>query len=98
MADLIKCPFCGEDDFDQVGLKSHLLGGARWFGEASGCDGWIAADTDEGWAEHAAALRVASDMSRQQARSAADSHEQVAAKDNGPTQNPVEIQAPGHPL
>ncbi len=21
---LIKCPFCGEDDFDPIGLKDHL--------------------------------------------------------------------------
>ena len=24
MEDLIKCPFCGEDDFDLIGLKTHL--------------------------------------------------------------------------
>lgn len=24
---LIKCPFCGEDDFDLVGLKIHLMNG-----------------------------------------------------------------------
>ena len=22
--DLIECPFCGEDDFDLIGLKNHL--------------------------------------------------------------------------
>ena len=25
--DLMSCPFCGEDDFDLVGLKSHLVHG-----------------------------------------------------------------------
>jgi len=28
----IACPFCGEDDFDKVGLKNHLL---RYCGEFS---------------------------------------------------------------
>jgi hypothetical protein len=23
----VKCPFCNEDDFDDLGLKSHLLNG-----------------------------------------------------------------------
>ena len=22
---MIKCPFCGEDDFDKIGLKIHLV-------------------------------------------------------------------------
>lgn len=25
MQELIKCPFCGEEGFDRVGLKGHLL-------------------------------------------------------------------------
>ena len=25
MNEYIKCPFCGEDDFDLIGLKNHLL-------------------------------------------------------------------------
>lgn len=24
MSDYIKCPFCGEDDFDLIGLKNHF--------------------------------------------------------------------------
>jgi hypothetical protein len=27
MVDFIKCPFCGEDDFDLIGLKTHLTNG-----------------------------------------------------------------------
>ena len=27
MNDLVDCPFCGESDFDLVGLKSHLQNG-----------------------------------------------------------------------
>lgn len=26
--EVIECPFCGEKDFDLVGLKGHLLSGA----------------------------------------------------------------------
>jgi len=25
LSDIVRCPFCGEDGFDLVGLKSHLL-------------------------------------------------------------------------
>lgn len=25
--DLLECPFCGEDDFDKIGLKYHLQNG-----------------------------------------------------------------------
>lgn len=28
---LIECPFCGEKDFDLVGLKSHLLNSCEVF-------------------------------------------------------------------
>ena len=31
----MKCPFCGEDDFDEVGLKAHLTGEGMMFG--TGC-------------------------------------------------------------
>jgi len=31
----IKCPFCGEDGFDLVGLKAHLTGEGFMF--AGGC-------------------------------------------------------------
>lgn len=27
MVDYLPCPFCGEDDFDAVGLKHHLIMG-----------------------------------------------------------------------
>ena len=29
--DLMRCPFCGENDFDAQGLKAHLLTGCREF-------------------------------------------------------------------
>jgi hypothetical protein len=35
MTDEIKCPFCGDDDMDKVGLKFHLFG----------CDEFITTDT-----------------------------------------------------
>ncbi len=31
----ITCPFCGDDDFDKVGLKNHLTGEGLLFSE--GC-------------------------------------------------------------
>jgi hypothetical protein len=37
----IVCPFCGEDDFDQIGLRLHLF---RW------CEGFEAASNDDDWA------------------------------------------------
>jgi hypothetical protein len=30
---LIKCPFCGEDEFDLIGLKIHLLNHCEEFKE-----------------------------------------------------------------
>ena len=27
MAKAVTCPFCGDDDFDLIGLKAHLLRG-----------------------------------------------------------------------
>jgi hypothetical protein len=27
MSDYVKCPFCGEDDFDLIGLKNHFVAG-----------------------------------------------------------------------
>ena len=35
MIEDIKCPFCGEDGFDLVGLKGHLTGEGLIF--AGGC-------------------------------------------------------------
>ena len=35
MIEDIKCPFCGEDGFDLVGLKGHLTGEGLIFAE--GC-------------------------------------------------------------
>ena len=29
----MKCPFCGEDDFDLIGLKYHLLNYCKIFEE-----------------------------------------------------------------
>ena len=29
--DGIVCPFCGEDDFDLIGLKAHLMAGCEEF-------------------------------------------------------------------
>jgi len=32
----VSCPFCGEGDFDRIGLKSHLLhGDCQQFNESS---------------------------------------------------------------
>lgn len=42
----IDCPFCGDDGFDAVGLKKHLIG-SGYFGVA--CEGWEQADSDEEW-------------------------------------------------
>jgi hypothetical protein len=30
LSDIVKCPFCGEDGFPLVGLKSHLLEENCW--------------------------------------------------------------------
>jgi len=35
----MKCPFCDEDDFDLVGLKSHLTGEGLMFAE--GCQAFM---------------------------------------------------------
>lgn len=44
MADYISCPFCGEGDYDLVGLKAHLLG-ENMFGEP--CENFSATLTIE---------------------------------------------------
>jgi hypothetical protein len=33
MKDLIDCPYCGEDGFDLIGLKTHLLNDCKQFEE-----------------------------------------------------------------
>ena len=33
MKDLIDCPYCGEDSFDLIGLKTHLLNDCKQFEE-----------------------------------------------------------------
>lgn len=48
-APLIACPFCGEEDFDQVGLQGHLTGESSLFG--SSCEAFSRATTDEAWAD-----------------------------------------------
>lgn len=40
---LIPCPFCAEDGFDHVGLKTHLL---------TCCQAWPQADAAAGWAAY----------------------------------------------
>jgi hypothetical protein len=44
MDELIKCPFCGEDDFDLWGLKYHL---ARYCGAYEKIDLALLKDDDE---------------------------------------------------
>lgn len=34
---LISCPFCGEDDFDLIGLKLHLLKWCETFESVPTC-------------------------------------------------------------
>lgn len=34
----IKCPFCGEDDFDLIGLKSHLINHCETFRDTEDAD------------------------------------------------------------
>jgi ssDNA-binding Zn-finger/Zn-ribbon topoisomerase 1 len=31
MSNTVKCPFCGEGDYDLVGLKNHLLYGGLFY-------------------------------------------------------------------
>ena len=40
----LTCPFCGDDDFDKVGLKMHLQGGFGMFGKA--CESYVAVSDD----------------------------------------------------
>lgn len=32
--DLLQCPFCGDDDFDEIGLCLHLAGGCSHYDRA----------------------------------------------------------------
>ncbi len=47
MSDTVKCPFCGEGDYDLVGLKHHLTGFHIFSGEYGGCDKFKATLTTE---------------------------------------------------
>ena len=49
MSDYVKCPFCGDDDFDLIGLKIHLYLHCKVFDVTPTTD---APESDEGGKRH----------------------------------------------